>query len=140
MSEWGDATDSAGAGTSGDGVQAAYWRLFGLAERMERTLGRPPRPDIGRKSDAGPVDDEVRVEGAIGAAAMRRMAHGARQELTVIKGRAQLLRRRVLAARTPDLVVLRGLEAIDRAVDRLDALIAANLDPPPRDDGAPRRP
>lgn len=50
-----------------------------------------------------------------------------RNALTVIKGRAQRLRRQALASGHPDRGLLRELDEIDRAVDRLVRLLDRQL-------------
>lgn len=66
------------------------------------------------------------------------LEHNVRGPLTVVKGRAQLLRRRALVSARPDLRLIAGLSEIDAAVDRLVAELNRLLEPRPSDaaDGA----
>jgi nitrogen-specific signal transduction histidine kinase len=57
------------------------------------------------------------------------LEHSVRGPLTVVKGRAQLLRRKELASARPDLRLLAGLNEIDAAVDRLVAHLDLLLGP-----------
>jgi hypothetical protein len=59
-----------------------------------------------------------------------RLGHDARVVLTVINGRAQLLRRQALATGAPDLRVIRSMAEIERAVARLHGLLNDHLAPP----------
>lgn len=125
----------------GDRPVGAVWAALA---RLRDVLDDGPGLPVGRQDSAADgsardstADDEVREAAATAEIAIRRLVHAARQDMTVIKGRAQLLRRRVMAARTADLVLLRGLDEIDHAVDRLETLIAAHLDP---SDGSRSRP
>jgi signal transduction histidine kinase len=56
-----------------------------------------------------------------------RLGHDTRVVLTVIKGRAQLLRRQALATDAPDLPVIRSMDEIERAVARLHRLLNDQL-------------
>jgi signal transduction histidine kinase len=133
MPDWGQPTESHPAGDDAGGVRAAFARLLALAERIESGDRGDPPPERAAAPER-PEDIEIRrrmrAAAAHGDGAMRRLVHAARQDLTVIKGRAQLLRRRALAAHPADLVLVRGMEEIDRAVDRLERLLAEHLDPP----------
>jgi signal transduction histidine kinase len=55
------------------------------------------------------------------------LGHDTRVVLTVIKGRAQLLRRQALATDAPDLPVIRSMDEIERAVARLHRLLNDQL-------------
>jgi len=127
-------------------VRSAVDALGVLSERtmIRRLPGVPPvgrgRPAAtpGRAETGGqdplahePSLADVRAALAACEQALADLAHETRGQMTVIKGRAQLMRRRVLASERPDLVLVRGLEEIDQAVDRLEALLASNLDAPP---------
>lgn len=57
------------------------------------------------------------------------LEHNVRGPLTVVKGRAQLLRRRALVSPRPDLRLIAGLNEIDAAVDRLVARLDRLLEP-----------
>ena len=57
--------------------------------------------------------------------------HEVRGPLTVVKGRAQLLRRQALVGSQPSLRLIAGLTEIDAAVDRLVARLDRLLQPQP---------
>lgn len=67
------------------------------------------------------------------------LAREVRVALTVIKGRAQLLRRQAFATGAPDHRLVRSAEEIDRAVIRIDRLLHDRLLAPPEIDGAGER-
>lgn len=67
------------------------------------------------------------------------LEHQVRGPLTVVKGRAQMLRRQQLAAPQPDLRLIAGLNEIDGAVDRIVAQLNRLLNPPPGSPDAPTK-
>jgi nitrogen-specific signal transduction histidine kinase len=61
------------------------------------------------------------------------LEHNVRGPLTVVKGRAQLLRRRALASPQPNFRLIAGLNEIDASVDRLVIQLDRLLQPRPGD-------
>jgi signal transduction histidine kinase len=59
------------------------------------------------------------------------LEHQVRGPLTIVKGRAQLLRRHALGAPRPDVRLIAGLTEIDAAVGRIVAQLELLLDGPP---------
>jgi signal transduction histidine kinase len=73
-------------------------------------------------------------------ATLEALAREIRIALTVIKGRAQLLRRQAFATGAPDRRLVRSVEEIDRAVVQIDRLLRDRLPAPPDGGDSPARP
>jgi hypothetical protein len=105
------------------------WRL--RAPRSQRPNSRPASER--EQTSDGEFDQLARdLHRLLGETDGRldRLGHDARVVLTVIKGRAQLLRRQALATGAPDLRVIRSMDEIERAVARLHGLLHDHLAPP----------
>lgn len=97
-----------------EALAAANASIRESAEEHERLLG------------------EFRVAVRLAEDLLLLLEHHVRGPLTVVKGRAQLLRRHALDAPQPDLRLIAGLGEIDASVERivaqLDRLLASPLD------------
>jgi signal transduction histidine kinase len=98
-----------------DGLRGVE-RHFAAARGDPATTGDP-------SAEAAQIVDATRRDLREADAALDDLAREARIALTVIKGRAQLLRRQAFAAGAADLRLVRAVDEIDRAVTALDRLL-----------------
>lgn len=115
--------DSVGRGywmttTGGDSHRPeALARLWQAMAVLDSTL-RSNSTSAG--SQSGPIA-EFREAIRLADELLAQLEHHVRGPLTVVKGRAQMMRRRQLAAAQPDLRLISGLNEVDAAVDRIVA-------------------